>query len=136
MERVSRRGLSTIPLEKGQDRTCGGILKQSIQYKFQNALLSCEGQEQFWRCAGSPGSASGRGMAVTPTVARAHTCHPEELSSFGRVLGVAMLGPQSPSAVESEKTSPPNCRLVPKILSARFRMFCGRDFVTELGGSP
>lgn len=73
-------------------------------------------------------------MAVTPMLVRAHICHPEELSSFSRVLGMAMLGPHSPSALESEKTSPPNDRLIPKMLPARLGLFCGRDFVTGLGG--
>lgn len=73
-------------------------------------------------------------MAVTPMLVRAHICHPEELSSFSRVLGMAVLGPHSPSALESEKTSPPDDRLITKVLPARLGLFCGRDFVTGLGG--
>lgn len=99
------------------------------------ALLSCEGWEQFWRCAGSPGFASGKWwMAVTPVLVRAHICHPEGLSSSGRVLGMATLGSHSPSALVSKKTSPPNYRLIPKMLAARLGLFCSRDFVTGLGG--
>lgn len=71
---------------------------------------------------------------MTPMVVRAHICHPEKLSSFGRVLGMATLGPHSPSALESKKTSPPNYSLIPKMLSARLGLFCGKGFVTGLGG--
>lgn len=90
-----------------------------------DALLSCEGWEQFWRCAGSPASARGSGGCVwmAPMLVRTHICHPEELSSFGTVLGMAMLGPHSPSALEGEKMSPPNDRLIPKMLAAHLGLW-------------
>lgn len=59
---------------------------------------------------------------------------PRGAESFGRVLKMAVLGLHSPSALESKKTSPPNDRLIPKMLPARLGLFCGRDFVTGLGG--
>lgn len=61
-------------------------------------------------------------MAATPMLVKAHICHPEELSRFSRVLGMAVLGTHSPSALESEKTNPSNRQTDSQNAACSFRI--------------